>query len=113
MDSAISETAGVSVRTEIVNKKPPSSTSRTTLVAKADVVQASSKPGLENTSGIKKAVNESAVPEKSGMSQNESRKIDVNDGEIKTKVYDEHGELLRVIPPGYLPAGEQKFEVTV
>ena len=43
----------------------------------------------------------------------EVRKSEVTDGEIKTRVYDRSGKLLRVIPPGYLPAGEQKFDVTI
>jgi len=43
----------------------------------------------------------------------EVRKSEVTDGELKTRVYDCSGKLLRVIPPGYLPAGEQKFDVTI
>ena len=49
-------------------------------------------------------------PEKKG---NELRKVEINDGEVAIKVYNNSGKLLRKIPPGYVPLGEQKFDVTV
>ena len=43
----------------------------------------------------------------------EVRKSEVKDGELMTKVYDRNGKLLRVIPPGYVPAGEPKYDITI
>jgi len=43
----------------------------------------------------------------------EVRKSEISDGKVIIKVYNDSGKLLRKIPPGYLPLGEQKFDVTV
>ncbi len=43
----------------------------------------------------------------------EVRKVLVEDGEITINVYDSSGKLLRKTPPGYLPLGEQGFDVTI
>ena len=50
---------------------------------------------------------------RSSGNSGETRKMEVKDGEMIIRVYDSSGKLLRKIPPGYLPAGEQKFDVTV
>ena len=47
------------------------------------------------------------------LNPGEVRKSEVTEGELKTKVYDQSGKLLRVIPPGYLPVGEKKFDITI
>ncbi len=43
----------------------------------------------------------------------EIRRVVVEDGTLTINVYDRTGKLLRKTPPGYLPAGEEGFDVTV
>ena len=43
----------------------------------------------------------------------EVRKVVLEDGKVSINVYDCNGKLLRKTPPGYLPAGEQGYDITV
>lgn len=43
----------------------------------------------------------------------EIRRILVEDGKVTINVYDSNGKLLRKTPPGYLPLGEEGFDITV
>ncbi len=48
------------------------------------------------------------------MNQSEEvRKVEIEDGEMTINVYDGNGKLLRKTPPGYLPVGEQGFDITI
>ncbi|SPD74895.1 hypothetical protein PITCH_A370002 [uncultured Desulfobacterium sp.] len=49
----------------------------------------------------------------SAEANGEIRRVEIKDGSLAIKVYDSSGKLLRKIPPGYLPVGEQQFEVTI
>lgn len=49
----------------------------------------------------------------SAETKGEVRRVEIKDGNLAIKVYDSSGKLLRKIPPGYLLAGEQKFEITI
>jgi hypothetical protein len=53
-----------------------------------------------------------ATPDIAGA-KGEIRRLEIKDGNLTVKVYDSNGKLLRMTPPGYLPAGEQKFDVTI
>ncbi len=85
MLNKISEIAAVPVKAEAINKTP----------------------------GIIKEGNGSAGKEENEVQKIEIRKNEIKDGDLNTKVYDENGKLLRVIPPGYLLTGEQKFDFTI
>lgn len=85
MLSKISETAAMPVKQEVINK----------------------------TSGIARDGKGRADKETYDVTKGEIRKNEIIDGELVTKVYDSEGKLRRVIPPGYLLAGEQKFDFTI
>jgi hypothetical protein len=73
--------------------------------------------GMDRSSSVP-VVKKDRIPEEapkvaaSGI-KGEIRKTEVCDGELSIKVYDSSGKLVRKIPPGYLPAGEQQFDITV
>ena len=85
MLSKISETTAMPVKSESINK----------------------------TSGISRDSKGRTDREKYDVTKGEIRKNEIIDGELVTKVYDREGRLRRVIPPGYLLAGEQKFDFTI
>ena len=68
---------------------------------------------INKTPGIARDGKGSADKEKYDVTKGEIRKNEIIDGELVTKVYDREGRLRRVIPPGYLLAGEQKFDFTI
>jgi hypothetical protein len=49
----------------------------------------------------------------SAGAKGEIRRVEIKDGHLTINVYDSSGKLLRKTPPGYLPAGEQNFDVTI
>jgi hypothetical protein len=85
MLSKITETAAMPVKSEVMNK----------------------------TTGTARDGKEKADKERYDVTKGEIRKNEIIDGELVTKVYDREGRLRRVIPPGYLLAGEQKFNFTI
>ena len=115
MVSPIKEMASVMIAPEVINKSPnntspgPEKTGHLELVKQVapepkasddlPVIKASGREGAEQ--GIKKTA------------KGEVRKSEISDGQVTIKVYDNSGKLLRKIPPGYLPVGEQKFDITV
>ena len=68
---------------------------------------------ISKTSGIARDGKGRADKEKYDVTKGEIRKNEIIDGELVTKVYDREGRLRRVIPPGYLLAGEQKYDFTI
>lgn len=115
MVSPISQTADVSVAAEVVNKSSGSTAQDRNGVVESEVAeQISSRPDdAIQAAGIINAGKESAAKAGTAGTQGEVRKSDVKDGEMRTKVYDRKGKLLRVIPPGYIPVGEKRFDITV
>ena len=103
MFGPISENTAVRMVSAIANKNSGNSAAKGKAAANFSVA------GLDKNhtgnAGVHKNVDTAPL--------SEVRKSEVTDGEIKTRVYDRSGKLLRVIPPGYLPAGEQKFDVTI
>ena len=69
--------------------------------------------GMNKPSAIERDGKGKADKEKYDVTKGEIRKNEIIDGELVTKVYDREGRLRRVIPPGYLLAGEQKFDFTI
>ncbi len=67
---------------------------------KADGEVKFKKSGAEDGASLQKA-------------SREVRKFVLEDGKLTINVYDSSGKLLRKTPPGYLPAGEQGFDITV
>ncbi len=74
---------------------------------KPKLVQFAGNPKIENTDG------EYADQAKDVWKKREIRKTNLDNGKLTINVYDSRGKLLRMIPPGYLPPGKQKFDVTV
>ena len=90
MVSPINAAASASVSAEIIKKNPTD-----TAPSSGDAAQ------IET------------VEQASPQSKGEVRKSEISNGTLTVKVYDSNGKLLRKIPPGYLPMGEQKFDITV
>lgn len=99
MVNPISETASVSINAEVINK------SQNNTASKSDRPYGSSE--------IKKSGREDADHSTMKGARGEIRKSELSDGELTVSVYDSGGKLLRKIPPGYLPMGEQQFDITV
>ena len=114
MISPISQAAAVSVAAEVVSKSSGSTSQDHNGVVESEVAeQNSSRPDdAIQTPEIINAGKESAAKARTTGKQGEVRKSEVNEGEIRTKVYDRKGKLLRVIPPGYIPVGEKRVDVT-
>ena len=53
------------------------------------------------------------LSQSSAGAKGEIRRVEIRDGNMTINVYDSNGKLLRKTPPGYLPAGEQQFDVTI
>ncbi len=115
MVNPISETAAVSVNTEVINKNPVNTAPKSANAAQFEVVvKADTKTdGVMASLETEKSVKENADPGMMAGANGEVRKSELDDGKVVIKVYDGSGKLLRKIPPGYLPLGEQKFDVTV
>ena len=115
MVSPISQTAAVSVTAEVVSKSSGSTSQDPNGVVESEVAEQISSR-LDDDIQAPKSINagkESAAKERTAAAPGEVRKSDVKNGEMRTKVYDRKGNLLRVIPPGYIPVGEKRFDVTV
>ncbi|OQX64090.1 MAG: hypothetical protein B5M55_06550 [Desulfococcus sp. 4484_242] len=111
----ISETGSVPMSTEVMNKSPnqdlsqPENTVRPELAGQA-------VSGVDKSYGSRddeKTGSDSANPPATEDLEGQIRKSEINDGKVTIKVYDYRGKLLRKIPPGYLPLGEQHFDITV
>ena len=115
MVNPINETGNVSANAEAVNKRPNKAAPKSGDAFKPEVVgQAVLKPDeSEGPSGIKTSGREGADLQMVKDTKGEVRKSEISDGELTINVYDSSGKLLRKIPPGYLPAGEQQFDITV
>ena len=115
MFGSISEDTAVRTLSEVANKNLGNPAAKGNGAAKFDVADpASANPVRVVTGpGRNNPVNAGGYDGKNEVPLNEVRKSEVTDGELKTRVYDCSGKLLRVIPPGYLPVGEQKFDVTI
>ncbi len=115
MVSPISQTAAVVVTAEVANKSSGNTTQESSGVVQPEAVEEISYQPDDPIQApeINNAGKESAVKASTPENQGEVRKSEVKDGEMRTKVYDRKGKLLRVIPPGYIPMGEKRFDVTV
>ncbi len=101
MVSPINETASVIASSEVINKNPNSTAPNSGNAVQSEAVrQAAPK-------------SEGAGPSTKEGAKGEVRKSEITDGKLTISVYDSSGKLLRKLPPGYLPAGEQQFDVTV
>ena len=115
MVGPISQTAVISVAAEVVNKSSESTAQDRNGAGASEVVEknATRPDDAVQAPDIINAGRESAAKTSTAGKQEEVRKSDVKDGEVRTKVYDRKGKLLRVIPPGYIPVGEKRFDVMV
>ncbi len=115
MVNPISQTAAVSEAAKVVSKSSGSTSQDHNGVVESEVAeQITSRPA--DAIQAPEFINtdkESAVKVRTAGKEGEVRKSEVSDGAIQTKVYDSKGNLLRVIPPGYIPVGEKRFDVTV
>jgi len=115
MVSPISQTAAIPVAAEVANKSSGNTArARSGGLASGVVEKNSMRPDdavqtPENINEGKENTHEASFAGEEG----EVRKSEVKDGEMRTKVYDRKGKLLRVIPPGYIPVGEKRFNLTV
>ncbi|MBW1851977.1 MAG: hypothetical protein JRJ15_11205 [Deltaproteobacteria bacterium] len=111
----ISETTSIRTSSKDINRVPinigPTSAGQTSPRVAEQVVSQSDEAygALE----VKKAGKEGYDQGRQAGLKGEVRKIEVKDGDLTINVYDRSGKLLRKIPPGYLPLGEQKFDITV
>ncbi len=117
MISPISQTAAVPVTVDAANTSSESiaQESSSSVVESEAPEQLSSRTdnAAVQAPEVDKAGKESAVKTTMPGNEGEVRKSEVKDGEMRTKVYDRKGKLLRVIPPGYIPVGEKRFDITV
>ncbi len=115
MVSAISQAAVVTATAELANKSSGSAVQNQKGAMESEVAeQVSSRPddAIQAPKYLKTG-KENANAAGRMLNQGEVRKNEVKDGEMRTKVYDRKGKLLRVIPPGYIPVGEKRFDLTV
>ena len=115
MVNPINETANISANAEAANKKLNKTAPKNGDAVKPEAVgQAIIMPDdFDGSSGIKTSGSEGADHPNMKDQKGEVRKSEIRDGELTINVYDSSGKLLRKIPPGYLPAGEQHFDITV
>ena len=99
MVNPISETASVSINAEVINKSQNNTASKSDRPYGSSEIKKSGREGVDHST-VKGA-------------RGEIRKSELSDGELTVSVYDSGGKLLRKIPPGYLPMGEQQFDITV
>lgn len=111
----INGAASVSVSSEVLRKNPKGAGPYHGESARPEAgEQASPKPDeLYGSPEIKNSGREDADHSRVKKAMGEVRKIEINNGTVTVRVYDSSGKLLRKIPPGYLPVGEQKFDITV
>jgi hypothetical protein len=99
MVNPINETASVSINAEVINKSQNNTAPKSDKPVGSPDIKKSGREGADHST-MKGAIGE-------------IRKSELSDGELTVSVYDSSGKLLRKIPPGYLPVGEQQFDITV
>ena len=115
MFGSISEDTAIRTVSEVANNNLGNPAAKDNGAAKFEVADPASADSVSVATGQERnnLFNTGSYDGKNEVKQGEVRKSEVTDGELKTRVYDCSGKLLRVIPPGYLPVGEQKFDVTI
>jgi len=115
MLNPIRETASAMMTSEVIRGGPNNTSPEFGGTAQLEVVkQVGPRPtASDGLPKIKTSDKEGAEHGTAKRAKEEVRKSEINDGQLTVKVYDSSGKLLRKIPPGYLPMGEQKFDITV
>ena len=116
MVSPINAAASVSVSAEVIKKNPTDTAPNNSGdAAQFETVEQASPQSDEfyGSPDIKRSDRKDADHSTMKKAKGEVRKSEISNGTLTVKVYDSSGKLLRKIPPGYLPMGEQHFDITV
>jgi hypothetical protein len=115
MVSPINAAASVGVSGEVIKKNPTDNVPNSRDATHFETLEQTSPQSDESygSPDIKRSDRKDADQSTMKKARGEVRKSEISNGTLTVKVYDSSGKLLRKIPPGYLPMGEQKFEITV